>query len=72
MSSLIQDIRYRCSQCKQKFRYNNNCRCPMCKIRLDADVCLSCHNHIHFLKSIALLGITAIIYMMHITIGAYI
>ena len=70
--SLYEVIRYKCVECKKKFAYSNNCRCPMCKIKIDADICLSCHENIHFLKSIALLGITAIVYMMHITIGAYV
>ena len=44
--SLLQSIFYKCKVCKQKFRYDNRCRCKMCG-RIDALVCLSCHNVAH-------------------------
>lgn len=45
--SMLSVIRYRCLQCKQKFTYNNNCRCKLCNIKIDASICLSCHNNNH-------------------------
>lgn len=45
--SLASIIRYRCAQCKEKFTYNNNCRCKLCNIKIDASICLSCHNNNH-------------------------
>lgn len=65
--SLVQSIRYVCSQCKLPFRYNNQCRCALCKIKIDADICKNCHmnNHIRnagtFMVAMAVLaGITQV------------
>lgn len=45
----IQELFYRCIQCKSKFRFNNKCKCPMCGF-IDAQICLSCHNNNHIVK----------------------
>lgn len=39
-------FKYICAQCKKAFRFDNQCRCPMCGF-IDAQICLSCHNNNH-------------------------
>ena len=51
--SMLSVIRYHCSQCKRKFIYNNTCKCKLCNIKIDANVCLSCHNNNHAIGIIA-------------------
>lgn len=45
--SITESFKYVCKVCKKSFRYNNQCRCKMCHIKIDADICLSCHNNSH-------------------------
>lgn len=52
--SLVQSIRYKCNQCKKAFRYDNQCRCKMCNIKIDAQICLSCHNNNHLIAGIVI------------------
>lgn len=54
--SLVQSIRYVCNKCKQPFRYDNQCRCKMCGLKIDAEICKSCHTNS---CKIAIFGISA-------------
>lgn len=57
--SLVQSFKYKCIQCKEIFRYNNQCRCKNCG-KIDADTCISCHNNNHIKETIVtVLGLSS-------------